>query len=287
MSEAATSPDIPDANWENPFAEGTWLHNIFGDVLREDRDIVMIIDDYFGRRGTGKTIASLGMGSNLDQTPEGITDSKASLSPEEIRNAYTQEKPGSALVLDEGEQAASNREAMTKTNKALREIMSMGRVEQKYVVINTPIKGFIDKDLQKLADVWISMTRRGRGLVHHLRWEPYSEQLLTPQKQWLEFEDVPRGTDLRGVYNNLTEEKRERMDGEEGTFLTESEHKEILRKRVDQAERDKRDEIIRDLLRHPEVQNTELTQGNVADAVGLTQPAVSTILNETDDQSAV
>lgn len=283
MSKAET-PDIPDQQWTNPFAEGTYLYELYDEVVRENRDLIIIIDDFYGRRGTGKTIASLQLANGMDQTPQGVTWSKASLEPEEIRNAYADEALRSGLVLDEGEVGASNRQAMSRTNQALREIMSMGRVEEKYVVVNTPIKGFIDQDLLKLADVWISMVRKGLGLVHRLKWETYSEQLLTPAKQWIEFQDVERGTDLREVYNKLTREKRKRIDGEDGQeFIPAEEHQEQLQKARDQARQDTRDELIRGLFNHPEVQETALSQRMVGEAAGVSQSTISNILQNTDD----
>lgn len=273
----AQDPDIPDKSYSNPFAEGTFLHDIFGKVLKENRDIIILITDHRGRRGTGKTVASLSLASRLDQTAEGMTFDKCSLSPQEIRNAYASQEERSALLLDEIEQAASNRESMTVTNRALREIMSMGRVEQKYVVVNAPIKGFIDKDILKLCDVWISMTRRGRGLVHHLKWEPYLEELLTEKKQWLEFEDIERGTDLRDVYNKLTREKRARIDGEDGQkFVPAADHEQQLQRAREEARREARDEVVANIYRSPDV---DASQQRLADAIGCSQKTISNIVN--------
>jgi len=274
-----THPDIPEKDWDNPFTEGLPLHELFDDVLSESRDLIIIIDDYFGRRGTGKTIASLQTGHGMDQTKQGLTWAKTSLEPEEIRNAYASQPEQSGLVLDEGEVGASNRQAMTETNQALREIMSMGRVEQKYVIVNTPIKGFIDKDILKLADVWISMVRKGLGLVHFLEWEPYSEQLLTPAKQWIEFEDIPTETDVRSVYQKLTKEKRKKIGDEDGAeYLSRSDHQEKLQQAREQARQDERNDIIQSLFNHPEIQNTAVSQRMVGEAVGVSQSTISNIL---------
>lgn len=283
-ADAGERSDVPERDWTNPFSEGTPLWELFEEVVTEERDLIFIIDDYYGRRGTGKTIASLQLGEGMDQTREGVTWQKTSLEPEEIRNAYASEELRSGLILDEGEVGASNRQSMTKTNQALREIMSMGRVEQKYVLVNTPIKGFIDKDILKLADVWITMVRKGLGLVHFLEWEPYSERLLTPAKQWLEFDDVPRGTDLRTVYNRLTKEKQKRIQGEEGQeFVPLAKHKEKLQKARDDARDEQRDEIVRGLFRHPEIQETAVSQRMVGEAIGVSQSTVSNILSGGDD----
>ena len=280
-SEPTNSADqIPDKTWEIPFSEETPLYDLFEDILSEKRDIVIILDDYYARRGTGKTVTSMKLADGMDQTAEGLTWSKVSLQPEEIRNAYAREPPQSGLVLDEGEVGASNRQAMSNTNQALREIMSMGRVEQKYVVINAPTKGFIDKDLLKLADVWISMMRKGQALVHFLEWEPYSEQLLTPAKQWLEINDIETGTPLRNVYNKLTQEKQDRIDGGDGdAFYTVDEHEEILQRQKEQARMEMRDELIRDLCNHPEFGTEAFGEEEVGEAVGLSRGRVNQIKN--------
>lgn len=272
-------PNIPEKSWENPFPDETPLADLFEEVVTQNRDIVIIIDDYLARRGTGKTVASLNLASGMDQTDEGITFEKTTLEPEEIRNAYANQPKRSGLVLDEGEVGASNRQAMTKTNQALREIMSMGRVEEKYVVVNTPSKSFIDRDILKLADVWISMIRRGLGLVHFLELEPYSENLLTRQVQWLEIDDIPKESDLRGVYNKLTKEKRKRIQGDEGDgFIPLSEHEELLRRGRKEAKMEKRDEIIRGIWTHPEISQLPLSQRMLGEAVGLDQSRISGIV---------
>jgi hypothetical protein len=278
-------PSIPDKQWTNPFQDGTWLQEEFEEVLEENRDIIFLIDDLYGRRGTGKTIASLQLGNSIDQTPEGLTWEKCSLRPEEIRNAYETQPKGSALVLDEAEWGASNRNAMSKTNQMLREIFSMGRVEQKYIIVNAPIKGFIDRDIQKLSTAWVSMVRRGRALVHEFRWEAYSEQLLTPKKQWLDFYDIPRDHELRTVYNKLTREKRKIIrGGEGGGYVPRDEHNEALASARKETRKEVRNEIIQGVLQHPEHQESNhINQRTVGESVGLTQQAVSNIIRNGND----
>lgn len=264
--------------WENPFSPGTFLHETYEEVVTEERDLIIIVDDILGRRGTGKTVSCLQLARCMDQTEEGVITEKTTLQPEELRNAYTTHPHRSGLVFDEAEFGASNRDAMTLTNKALREIMSMGRVEQKYVIMNAPIKDFIDRDLQKLADVWITIVRKGLGLVHQLKWEPYSRQLLTPKKQWLNFNDIERGTPLRDTYNALTKEKRARISGEEGdAFITEAEHKKRLKKALQKAEKDKRNEVIKRIVNGPGFDDSNYKQKYLAEALDMSEPHLSRI----------
>jgi len=282
----AVNPQIPEKSWENPFPDESPLCGLFDEVLQQERDIVIIIDDYRARRGTGKTVASLQLADGMDQTEEGLTYEKTTLSPEKLRNAYTSLPEKSGLILDEGEVGAGNRSAMTNTNKALREIMSMGRVEQKYVCINAPAKSFIDKDILRLADVWITMTRRGQGLVHFLEHEPYSGNLLTRQVQWLEIEDIPRGTQLRQVYNKLDREKREKMgegdDGEE--FVPQAKHNKAVEKAEKESYKQGRNDVLRGIWQHPEVQESSISQRVLGEAVGLSQGAVSNIVSGDTDE---
>lgn len=279
-TDTNTPPNIPESTFENPFAEGTFMHEIYGKVVSENRDLVVVISDIRGRRGTGKSISSIKLADKMDRTAEGLTYSKCTLSAEELRNAYSNQPEGSGLVLDEAEVAAGNRSAMTKTNKALRQVMSMARVEEKYLVVNVPIKSFIDKDILKLADVWIAMERRGRGLVHHLKWEPYSETLHTEKKQRIEIDDIPTGTDLREVYNKLTREKRRHIDGEEGQkFVPHEEHEEKLKKTREKVRKETRDQILTDVYQHPEHQESnDVSQRTLGEAVGLTQQQVGNIV---------
>lgn len=283
-AESTPAPQIPEKSWTNPFEPGTFLHEIYGNAISEQRDIAIVVDDYFARRGTGKSVATLKLGDAMDQTDETITKDKATMHPEALREAYTSQPLRSGLVLDEAEVGASNRQAMTKVNQAMREIMSMGRVEQKYVVINAPIKSFIDKDILKLCDVWISMVRKGLGLVHHLKWEPYSEKLLTPRKQWIEFDDIERGTELRATYNYLTDEKRKAMNGESSnSFIPESEHQDKLKKVKRDVKQRTRDELMHDLYNHPEI---DVSQTKIGEAAGVTQQTVSNAIERVQEGSA-
>lgn len=275
------SPQIPERRRSNPFIEGQPMHDLFEEVLRQDRDIIIIIDDFNARRGTGKTVASLQLANGMDQTEEGLIEDKATLRAEELRNAYWSQPRGSGLVLDEGEMSLSNRKAMSNINQALREIMSAGRVEEKYVVINSPALDFIDKDIRKLADVWISMRRKGEGLVHFLERQPYAGKLLTPKKQIIEFEDIPSGTDLRAIYNSLTREKRKRLRGDEGDgYITRSEHEDQIEKAKKEARKAARDELIRAFYGHEEVREAGVSQRVIGEATGLTQQAVGQIINQ-------
>lgn len=286
------NPDIPDQSWTNPFPEGHPIHDLYGRRVRNEQDLIILIDDYHARRGTGKSVASLQMAEGMDQNG-GLQWENVTLRPDKLRNAYAALPERSALVFDEGEMGASNRDSQTKTNKALREIMSIGRVEQKYLVINTPDIGFLDKDIRKLADVWMTMLTKGLALIHHIRRNPYSNgsQMLTEVNGLIEFDDIQPNTRLREVYNRATREKRKHIDGEEGDgLMAESEHKEKLRKAKKQARKDARNEVLQDVYQRLSGMSEEdmdrikkrksVSQAMLGEAVGLTQQQVGNIVRQ-------
>lgn len=287
MSTDSTQPTAGDGqplekSWDNPFPVGTEIHDIFERRVKQEKDIIILIDDYHADRGSGKSVASLQLAAAMDQTAEGITTSKVAMNPEKLREAYSEEPIRSGLVLDEGEVGVSNRQAMTKVNQAIREILAMGRVEQKYVVVNTPAIGFLDKDIIIQANLWMTMVRRGVGRVHHLKRNPYANSLkgqTYPQKIGLiEFRDIASDSDLRDVYNYLTREKRKHIAGDEGDgYIPRSEHRDVLKKAKDEAKRQQRNDDLRAIAEHDEVQASHRM---LAEAVGLSQSQVSRILSE-------
>lgn len=279
-----THPDIPEKSWQNPFPDHHPLHDLYERRIKHNQDLVILLDDYHARRGTGKTVASLQLAQGMDQHGS-LTKDHVSMSPEEIRNAYFELPERSGIVFDEGEVGASNRESMTNSNKALREIVSMGRIEEKYVVINTPSIGFIDKDLRLLADVWMMMLAKGIALVLYFERQPFgggaSGKLLTPKKGLIQFRDIQRGTELRTVYNWLTRKKKEHIRGEEGSsFVPMSEHKKKVEQVKEKERRKVRDELIKEFYEHPE---HDVSQRSIGEAVGLTQPQVGKIIREVNN----
>jgi len=288
----STHPDIPDKSWTNPFPDPHPLHDLYDRRIRNNQDLVILIDDWHSRRGTGKSVASLQLAEGMDQNG-GLTWENVTLRPEKLRNAYSTLPKNSALVFDEGELGASNRQAMTKTNQALREIMSIGRVEEKYVIINTPSIGFIDKDIVELADVWICMVGKGAGVIFYLKRNPFSsgDQTLTEENGTIKFNDIQRGTRLREVYNRATREKKKHIDGEEGDgFIPESEHQEEIQKIKKEVRNETRNEILTDIYKRLSDLDDDdwsrmkkgggVSQSMLGEAVGLTQQQIGNIVNQ-------
>lgn len=273
-----THPDIPEKTWTNPFATGTPLHDLYARRVRHESDLVIVVSDYHNRRGTGKTVLSLKLADGMDRTDDGLTQAKVSLSPQEVREAYATQPLGSGLVLDEAEAAIGNRSSQTNVNKAMREIMSMGRVEQKYLVLNAPASSHIDKSVQELADVWIVVQRRGEAIVHFLEYNPYGNKPLSKKKQHFKWTDIGTDSHLHDVYQYLTREKRKKIKGNDDSgYIERSEHQEQLKKAVKQAKKKTRDEILRTIYNESDIEASQKQLGGV---VGLTQQTIGTIVNQ-------
>ena len=283
-SKTDTKPTLDiEKGWENPFPPEHPLHDLFEYRVRNKQDLVLLIDDWHARRGTGKTIASLQLAQGMNQNGW-LTWEHVTMEPEEIRNAYSSLPERSALVFDEGERAASKYEANTNTNKALREIVSMGRVEEKYVIINCPDVYQIDKDLRKMADVWITMMAKGIGLVHYMERNPYSKSgtILTPKKGVIQFRDVKKRTPLRKLYNKLTREKKKHIRGEgESGYISKREHNEKMERIERKTKKKVRDDIITAMYQHPE--HEDVIYRTIGECVDMEPQSVGEIIRSHDE----
>lgn len=245
--------------------------------VANNQDLAVIISDHQNRRGTGKTVLSLKLAEAMDRTEEGLTTDKVAISPEELTEAYMDEPKGSALVLDEAEAGLSKYEAASGVNKAMRELVSMGRIREKYLVLNLPASSELDRDLKALCDFWYMVKYKGRAIGHHLNWNPYSEEPRTPQTEPLEWSDIPDGTGLRDVYDYLTKEKLAHLRGDrEGSSqsIPASEVQDQLQQERESARTKTRNELLEELY-----EDTDLTQQDLAEVVDLSRSRVADIVS--------
>ena len=245
--------------------------------VAENQDLAIIISDHQNRRGTGKTIFSLKLASLMDRTEEGVTTEKVAVGPNQLLEAYMELPKGSALVLDEAEAGLSKYEAASGVNKAMRELVSMGRIQEKYLVLNLPASSELDRDLKALCDFWFMVQNKGRALGHHLRWNPYSEQPRTPKTETWEWSDIPESSELRDVYDYLTSEKLAHLRGERDESsqrITATEAKNMVEEAREEARTETRNELLNEVY-----DSLDVTQGELGDAVGLSRSRVADLLN--------
>jgi predicted XRE-type DNA-binding protein len=154
----------------------------------------------------------------------------------------------------------------------------MGRIEEKYLVMNLPAAGELDRDLQALCDWWVMVEHRGLAQGHALTYHPYQQKPMTPKTEVIEWTDL-QDPQLLEVYDELTEEKRAHLRGEtsDAQHLTQQQHRQLLEQAEEAASISTRDRIIRQLR-----EETDLTQREIAAAVGLSRSRVASIATAGD-----
>jgi len=246
--------------------------------VAQNRDLTVLVADWNLERGSGKTTLALQLAAAMDRTDEGLTPSKATLSAQELTAAYTRESPGSGLILDEGQADASNRRAMSGVNEALRKIVGMGRVEQKYLFLTAPGVHQVDKDIRNMCDVWIFVRKVGEAQMFRVRYNPFEDHELTDDWGTLRWGGELPGR-LKGVYDELTAEKKRRLrgDGDDGDgYVKADEAAKSAEQAAETAKRQTRDELLAEIYRNTE----DMTQKKLADSVGLSRSRVADILSE-------
>jgi hypothetical protein len=257
--------------------EGYPFTRLYQKRIANNQDLAVIVSDHQNRRGTGKTVLSLKLASLMDRTEAGLTTEKVAIDPSELTDAYMEQPKGSALVLDEAEAGLNKYEAASAVNRAMRELVSMGRIREKYLVLNLPASSELDRDLKALCDFWFMVKQKGRALGHHLHWNPYSEEPRTPKTEPWEWSDIPEDSDLRDVYDYLTSEKLAHLRGdrdESSQRIPASEVQEQIEHERESAKTEARNELLTELY-----QDTDLTQSELAEAVDLSRSRVADIVN--------
>jgi len=271
---AEATPDQPRVTAPVTFFEESDhpLAEMYRKRVRQDRDLVVLITDSDNDRGTGKTTEALRLAHGMDRTEEGLTADKTAIDPRPLSKAYTEKLRGSSLVLDESEVGVDKYAAGSAINKAIRELVSTGRVEQKYLVLNAPADHLVDQDLKSLVDVWILVEERGFAQVYRMGWNPHGGHELTESMGTLEWDKIPANTPLHDVYDSLTKKKEARLRGEDGDeYIQRSRAEEMVEEAKDEVKREVRDEYITKLA------ETDLSHGQIADVVDLSRSRISQI----------
>jgi len=267
--------DYPTLGEENP------LGKLYRKRVAQNRDLTVLVADWNLERGSGKTTLAMRLAAACDRTDSGITEDKASLSAQELTDAYTSQPVGSSLVFDEGQAGVSNRRSMSSVNEAMRQIIGMGRVEQKYLFLTAPGVHQVDKDIRAMCDVWILARELGEAQMFRVKWNPFAGHEQTHDWGTLTWPgDLPG--ELQSTYDYLTREKRRRLrgEGEDGQGYVDAEDAaESAEKAAEDARRQKRDEMIREMYRNSE----DMTQQDLADAVGLSRSRIGDILSQSTE----
>jgi len=246
--------------------------------VRNQQDFVVIVSDASNRRGTGKTIFSLKLAHMMDRTESGITNEKVAINPEEIQRQYVDAPKGSALVLDEAEAGLSKYRAGSSLNMMMRQLVSMGRVREKYLVMNLPASSELDRDLKALCDFWFLVNRKGKAQGHKLGFNPYRGKVLTPKTEVWKWRDIPEEHPLRDVYEHLNERKMAHLRGESGSgsqYVRQDSHLSSIAETQRETERETKRELLTEIYR-----NSDLTQRELAESIGISRSYLADIVTD-------
>lgn len=267
--------DYPEFSEDNPFGK------LYRKRVAQSRDLTVLVADWNLERGSGKTTLALRLAAAADRTDSGITQDKASLSAHELTQAYTELPPGSSLVFDEAMGDVSNRRSMSNVNEAMRAIVGMGRVEQKYLFLTAPGVHMVDKDIRAMCDIWVLTRELGEAQMFRVKYNPFAEHEQTHDWGTLTWPGALPG-ELKDTYDYLTTEKRRRLRGEDGDgvgYVDAGDAAKSAEKAAKEARQQKRDEMIVELYQN----SPDMTQQDVANAVGLSRSRVAEILSNADD----
>jgi len=244
----------------------SWLWQMFRKRKAERRDLKIIITSRDSQTGTGKTTLALWLALHFDEW--GFDASQVTLHPREFVELYKNNAPGSVIIMDEAEQLDSRR-SMSKKNVDFWNLWQTMRYRQITSILTLPTRSALDKRGLELADIWIQVTNRGFARVHEVGVGDYDGQTNPILMETLSFPDVtylPVKDDVDEKKVKLVEENEEFIESEAETIDPEK----ILQ--------EGRNQSIKKVY-----ENTDMTQADVAEAFGLSQPQVHRICTADSD----
>jgi hypothetical protein len=213
-----TNPPVIDGYRLDPSMP---LHRLAAKRIRQGRDLKIIITAKDSQTGVGKTTAAGWLALNWTRMFAGHnwyvdvgepTEGMGTLNPHQyfkiIRKVGNEWNPGTVVVVDDAEELDARR-SMQNLNVQFSQRWMLMRLKQAITIITLPSPSAIDSRLEELADIWINIERRGRGLVHDIRVNSYGRRnVMTEQKHKFTFPNVADHMEL----NKLRRMKEKKMD---------------------------------------------------------------------------
>jgi hypothetical protein len=243
----------------------TPLHKLAVKRIRSGRDLKIIVTAQNSETGVGKTTFAGWLALTWNKqfagqpwhcNPDNPTEGMATLNPDQyfdiVQKVGTEWPAGTTVIVDDAEELDARR-SMQDLNVEFSQRWMLMRLKQAITIITLPSPSAIDSRLEELADVWVNVLRRGRGLIHDLRVEDYgSRNVLTQQEHYIKWPDVSTHPELEKL-RQMKEDKMEQWDKDEG------------------AEDDEDDDVELPIQRQVEIaktikEQTDATWKTVADA---------------------
>ena len=223
---------------------------------REGRDAKCLVTAKDGQTGIGKTNACDFLAYVTDTTDAGFAEAKTTIDPFEFLDFYGHLPPGSATIMEEGEQFDARRSNSNKNVDAA-EKWQMARVREIVAFVNLPSPQEIDSRFERLADYWINVERRGFARVYKKRIHPTRRQLYYETLQTFSWPNM----DESDTFQHMDGLKGDRLDdGSESSWVRESEVRERVEKAQKQAREEERNKWITSVYRHPAFSGKDVSQ---------------------------
>jgi hypothetical protein len=265
-TDNGTHPDIPDRAGPNPSQlpdgfDGPFFREI-GERKDADRDAKIIITAKDAQTGVGKSNLSDFLAWVCDTSTTAFSDEKITADPPEFLELYRQLPKGSSSVLEEGGQLDARR-SNSHENVDVSHAWQMQRVREIVSIINLPSPQDIDSRLERLADYWINVERRGFARIYRKKIHPTKRSTYYKTVQTLEWPNMDKSTTFRA----MDRAKRTVIDDEDrdDNWIRESEVQKRIDRAVKQAERQQRDAFLTQLYNQTALKGKEIAQLPVVD----------------------
>lgn len=235
-------PTSPDINVPSGL-DGPFFREI-ADRKQKGRDAKCLVTADDGATGVGKTNLCDFLGYVTDTSAEGFGPHKTTIEPLRFLELYSELDPGSASIMEEGEQFDSRR-GMTNQNVEATQKWQQARVREIVAYVNLPDPSMIDSRFEKLADFWINVERRGRCRIYEKKIHRTKQKIYYRTLQTLEWPNM----DGSATFKHMDRLKGDLLDGEldNDGLVRESKMEAEVERAEKRAKREERDEWIASL----------------------------------------
>lgn len=249
--------------------------------LVENRDVKIIITSHGSTTGTGKTTLAVVLAREIDRIARHIHDGLdpweakeySFMDVNEYLNKYKEANPGRVLISDELETMVDNRRSPSHQNVFFTQAWQMLRYKNVITLGTAPGVHTLDKRIMQTADVWINVLAKGYAIPHYVSahdftGDPiYKRFTLGDRKSWVRWDKIEDAD-----YQYMKNMKKDVGVPGMGKQVDEEDLKE--------AKRNEKMEMAKNLIRKNLENDSPLSQEEMAEITGWSQPKISQIKRE-------
>jgi predicted XRE-type DNA-binding protein len=232
----------------------------------------MLVTARDSQTGTGKTTLAVALAKSWDE--HGWDVSKATLSPSDYVDTYTELNTGEILIGDEMEQMADPRRSMSEQNVTLTQYWSTMRQWEVSTICTLPSMAMVDKRLRELCDLRVNVIDRGIAVAYKTKIDDHSGDIREKRLHRIRWNALDDDED----YQELSDMKERHMENFNETAYFKADDEDDGPKDPEEAIKEYRDERMTEAYSAGEWDQQELA--NIFD---VSRPRVSQIVNADSD----